>query len=1092
MLRIIDGEFSALVREEMKKEIRTLVEEKKRVYLLVPEQEALISEKEMAEFLPPTAPLYFEVTNFTRLSDTVFRVLGGVASSYSDGKRDALIMWRALTEIAPILKTNDGRRDINRGFVEKALSAYKEMRTLSLTSQELDSLAGSERITEKSLCAKLEDLAKISFAYKKLHDEKFSDVLDTIDRVIDKLSENGDFFAECEIYIDGFTSFTEPQYELISMLLKSTRVTVSLPISAQTKNAFEFSEIKNTRKRLTALADKSGTEKRESDLSRLVEVDKKPLDEVRRLLWHTFGATELSTISDSLKIYEATDPYEECDFIASDIKKKIMQGASPRDFAIVAHNIDKYIGIIDTSLENASLPYFISKKRDVSSFEAIKLIYTAMKVIDTDFEKSNLISYMKCGLSGISRDACDDFELYVEKWQIDKKRFTDGIFWNMSPSGYDAKGKAGEDELLVEIDKTRNALINPLLSYREGRSEARTVKEHAQALFDFLIDIALEEKIKQRCEKLKALSENQSAKDGDALWKIICDSLDALVDTLGELEIDGLGFENLLRIVISFVDIGKIPAHYDEIIVGSANMIRLREKKHVYLIGVNYGEFPATPKDSSYFTPKDKEILSSLNERFKEEDNIPYARELFSFSRAFASASESVTLLYSLRDSAFVQTMPSEVIARICAITKDRVGVQRIREIPILEKLYFPATAFEALDSEKKDAIIESLIGAGYSKELDVSQRNIVNSSLMLNSETTSMIYTGTLALSQSRIDQYVSCPLAYYLKYDLRLSEDDKAEFDARNIGTFIHSILENFFKEIHSPEELQGMTGEEREALVKRCAEDYLESVIDESIRSDKRLMLQLRRLANASLPVIEGVCEELVGCKFIPKYFELKIGDAKNSSVRAEYSTDDGTPVVIGGYVDRVDTYKSGEDVYVRVIDYKTGTKNFDPTDIDKGRNLQMFLYLKSIIDTNDPSLLEDIGVGEGGSLIPAGVIYVKTDMSDVSVAHRDRDLATLEVKKNQQRRGMILDDRESIEAMNADFIPVKFTKSGAPDVRSAKFLYTVDMWNEMMDKISSKITEISSAMKRGEISTTKIKDKKDSPCSYCKFKAICRKR
>ena len=151
--------------------------------------------------------------------------------------------------------------------------------------------------------------------------------------------------------------------------------------------------------------------------------------------------------------------------------------------------------------------------------------------------------------------------------------------------------------------------------------------------------------------------------------------------------------------------------------------------------------------------------------------------------------------------------------------------------------------------------------------------------------------------------------------------------------------------------------------------------------------------------------------------------------------------------------------------------------------------MFLYLKAIVDTDNQGFRKRLGVSDGGEIIPAGVIYVKTDMSDVTVSHDDVSHEKEEIEKNQKRRGMILDDTTSVGAMNMKYIPVKYTKSGSPDARYQKYLYTREGWNELSEKVSDKVREVADRMKKGEISLAE--NKKDSPCDYCKFKPICRK-
>jgi ATP-dependent helicase/nuclease subunit B len=224
-------------------------------------------------------------------------------------------------------------------------------------------------------------------------------------------------------------------------------------------------------------------------------------------------------------------------------------------------------------------------------------------------------------------------------------------------------------------------------------------------------------------------------------------------------------------------------------------------------------------------------------------------------------------------------------------------------------------------------------------------------------------------------------------------------------------------------------------------------------------------------------------------VPRFFELKI-DGKDERLPrpATFEDEEGRRVYIYGSIDRVDTYKSGEDVYVRVIDYKTGAKEFSPDDIDEGKNLQMFLYLKAITETDNSGFREELGVGKSGEIIPAGVIYIKTDLSDVTVGHADFDAEADAIRAKQKRRGMILYDEKSISAQNKDYLPVKFSKkTGAPDARYEKFLYTGEGWIDLSNKIGEKITEISSRMRSGDISEAK----EERACESCKFKAVCRR-
>lgn len=1092
MLRIIEGGFYSKAYEDVKYEISELTERGKKVFMIVPEQQAVIAEKEMTDILPESASLTFEVTNFTRLANTVQRQLGGLAGEYADSGKEALVMWMTLTELAPILSMTGGHREISAGLVEKALRATNEMKALSVSPEELALFSENETVKKsKRLADKLRDISRIMTLYNTLLTKRYTSVKDECERLAVKLTENPDLFVNTSFFVTGFTSFTEPQYRVLSALMKGSDLTVHLTLPEKANRGFEFKEISETERHLARTANTANVKTSLVKQNGLREDADPLLRSVCSQLWKNQPKIDnncLHDIGERLRIFEAADPYEECDFVAGDIKRRVMGGASWRDFAVIARDAKRYTGIIDSSLESASIPHFISKRKSISSYEAVKLIYTAFAIFESGFAREDVISYAKCRLCGVDAEACDEFELYTEKWQIEKEGFTNGVFWNMSPDGYTSRKTEEQNKALIRINEAKERIVLPLIKFCDNLSAAKTVREHATALVDFLVDIALEEKLGKRSDELISLGEADAAAENGRLWDIICSSLDSVVEVMGDTECSPSAFLGQLKVILSDADVGKIPAFYDEVTVGSADMIRLSDKKHIYLIGVNAGEFPSPAAASSYFTERDRMTLASLG--FTDETNTEtlYARELFFFSRAFASAKESVTLVYSLRNADLTQASRADVIASVSKMTGDAVSAVKISDIPPIDRIYSPSAAMDIMNIPTVTVALED---AGYLHEIRVASGNIEAGDRSLDEKTVKTMYPVDMALTQTRIDTYVGCPFAYYLRYNLRLSENEKAEFDARNIGTFIHAILENFFIEVRERKDDIGEFDEKTRAeMVTHAAKKYLSEVSGEYGTPTKRTAILLDRLSRSAMPVVDGLCDELKNCAFVPRFFELKIGSSDENLPRpATFKDKDGKSIFVYGSIDRVDTFKSGDDVYVRVIDYKTGNKTFSPSDLDEGRNLQMFLYLKAIVETENEGFKENIGVTNDGRILPGGVIYVKTDMSDVVIPHADEEKSRIAVKKKQERRGMLLDDDLSLGAMNKDFIPVKFKKDGTPDARSAKYLYSYDGWGELDEKITGKVCEVAEGMKSGNISTTKQKD--NGPCDYCKFKPICRK-
>ncbi len=1094
MLKIRLGGFATLAREEMKSEIEALTRRGIRTVLIVPEQKTVTAEAEMSEFLPSYSPLTFEVTNFTRLANSVFRSIGGIAGEYCDGAKEALIMWQVLTELSPVLKVLGGK-EISTGLVERALAAVREIKRTATSPEKLMEITESDAVrSDKRLRDKLTDIAEIMTAFKGMMKERYTDVGEDLDTLIKIISEDPDILHGTSFFIEGFTSFTKPQYGLIEELMRICDVTVLLTMPKSGRDGYEYTEVEDTRSRLSSLASSVGIRKEQKFSDSPLPGTSPVPSELGSLLWRSSGTAtaDADALRAALRIFEASDAYEEARFIAADIKRRVMEGERFSDFAIVTRDIASYLGILDTELELADIPAFISKRKQIFTYEEIKVIYAALAVVKSDFSRDAVISYMKCGLSGIDRDACDIFEIYTEKWGISGERFYDGVLWNMNTNGLDGAPSELNSARLILINDTRVRLISPLVRLSDALSDAPTVRMKARALYDFLIDISLPERIRERRFELSEVGEEASAAMHDGLWRMLCDTLDTLVEVLGDTEADIPSFESRLKIVQSFIDLGRIPAFCDVVTVGSADMLRISQKKHLYLMGVNDGEFPRAPQRSSFFTDRDKLILSEFELASDHESDIAYARELLSFSRALMSASNDITVTYSVRDSAFEKKLPSDVIKRLVEICRAEVTVTPISGIPYSERIYSPEAALELIPEMSGAAEAETeraILAAGYGDKLTVSRADIKNIEMKLGAEILETEYKGDISLSQSRMETFLACPFKYFLRYTVALVGNERAEFNPRNIGNFIHKILESVFTVIKS-RGVESVDADERRRLVEDAAKGFISRISDGTEIQTKRERVMIDRIIGATLPIVEILCDEMRECSF--KLFGFELGMSNTDELRPDKITvplDHGANAALSGYIDRIDTYNAPNgDVYVRVIDYKTGPKTFRPEDLNNGKNMQMFLYLRAIVESKKPSFRDYIGAEGDAKIIPAGVIYINTDLSDVSIAHDDAAGEKEAIKKKQERFGMLLNSLDVIKLMNTDYLPIKLVSNGkkvyAPH---QKLLYTMEEWDGMVEKLDKNIGAIAESMRGGEISA----DPEDADaCRSCEFKAICR--
>ncbi len=1094
MLTVIQGGFYADTGRELRLRIEARIRERKPSLLLVPEQQTVTAEDEYAQNLPADAPLCFEVTNFTRLPNRIFREIGGLADNYSDETVKALFMWRTLTELSPLLSPAYGK--VNEGTVEKALGAQREMRALCLDAPLLSEAAEAAAATHPRLGEKLSDLSKILSMFHTLHDEKYHDSGADVLVMAKKLSEYPRLLADTEVFIDGFTSFTEEQYRVLEALLRVTSVTLTLKIPKTAESGFEYTEPRTVRERVTALATRIGTE------TRIKKVDGSEdtpplLQSVLPLLWRSEGAVDNIYLQNNpypLKMYKAPTPYDMASFVAQDIRRRVMEeGCRYRDFVVVYSKASSIEGLLEVALRKARIPSTLHAVREAASFEAIKLIDAAYSTVSAGFRRSDLFSYAKCGLAGIAPDALCEFELYCERWQIEGRGFLSDSPWGMNPFGYGAEENEQSARLLLQINETRERLIGPLLTFNEDTRAASTVSEHAHACVRLLTELSLEDGLRRRAETLRRFGENEAADENERLFKVICDSLDKLVETMGDFEADARVFRSLLGIVFRSVNMGHIPALYDAVSAGTADLLRPADARHVYLLGVNAGEFPMNPSDSGALTISDRECLNSLGFFTEASREVQSARELYSFSRAFSMGRESVSLLYTERNSSYAATPPADVIARISAITSGRIKPISTEALSAEERFCTAEAAMDGYDrmtEPERASVTEALHRTGYANALTVLSRRITNDTLHLEKDTAGTLYKGVMALTQSRLDAYVQCPFKHFCTYTLHLTEERRARLDNLNIGTFLHAILEKFLSDIKKEGLDHGaLTAEARKERIRKIAGEESERLLRCGGKRERREALQIGRLTKAAEIMAESLCREFSKKDgFKPAFFELRIG-GEGGPRPPMLKVEDGGSVCIYGTIDRVDALRAGDDVYLRVVDYKTGKKSFSPSDLEKGENMQMFLYLRSLTENPATAFKEALGIPEGGRILPAGAIYMNAlteDKNQQSPPPEDR-----RIEMADSRSGMLLNDPIVLEGTHPDFLPIKFNKDGSVAAASKKNLYTPEEWDALMQKLSSVVEDIATRMRHGDVAASGRKRKGTvSPCEHCAYKAVCR--
>lgn len=111
--------------------------------------------------------------------------------------------------------------------------------------------------------------------------------------------------------------------------------------------------------------------------------------------------------------------------------------------------------------------------------------------------------------------------------------------------------------------------------------------------------------------------------------------------------------------------------------------------------------------------------------------------------------------------------------------------------------------------------------------------------------------------------------------------------------------------------------------------------------------RLRYLLSRLKKSMASLLCYLRDEQAQSAFAPAACELKIGPGPGAVPSQVYRLSDGRTVRLVGTVDRADQWVEDDGTrWVRVVDYKTGTKKLDLKEVYCGLDCQMLLYLFSL--------------------------------------------------------------------------------------------------------------------------------------------------
>ena len=226
MITLLLGPYGHGKSTHILSSIKNDYEEGVRSFLIVPEQETLSTERQLAEVLPPRAQLYTEATNLTRLADSVFRKTGGLKYNYVTKGGQNLIMYRTICELRDLLQQYKIPKGHEKACIGLFLQAIGELKSYGVEISQLECAA--DKVENESFKARLKDIIVIWALYDKLLKEMYDDPYDDLMMLEKKLGECP-YFEKTNVYIDSFYGFTKNQLSVIKRIIDGAEnVTIAL------------------------------------------------------------------------------------------------------------------------------------------------------------------------------------------------------------------------------------------------------------------------------------------------------------------------------------------------------------------------------------------------------------------------------------------------------------------------------------------------------------------------------------------------------------------------------------------------------------------------------------------------------------------------------------------------------------------------------------------------------------------------------------------------------------------------------------------------------------------------------------------------
>lgn len=1111
-LRLIIGGSGAGKTEFLYKKIikQSMNEPEQRFFILVPEQATMQAQKEIVRLHPRHGTMNIDIVSFDRLAYRIFSELSLPQPEVLDDTGKTMILRKLAGEKRSELVLFSGQ--LNRpGFIDEMKSMLSELYQYGATPDMLKEQAKKEGVS-RVLAAKLSDMEVVFRAFREFTKERYITMEELLD-VLCRVAGRSKLLKGCTLALDGYTGFTPVQYRLIEILLKLCRrmyVTVTATEASMVYGSGDQTDLFDMSRTMTAklreLAIRQGVEITE-DIAfperPLVRFRKSPALDALEQTFFRYPYRPFSGGTDSLSLIQAETPAAEVGIVANCILQLVKkEGCRYREIALVCGDLPGYGKEIARQFEENGIPLFLDQKRDVSENPFIRLVTCIPELLWKGFDYETMLRYLRTGLVTEEREWIDRLDLYVRALGI--RGFSR---WS---EPWERTFEGGGRLNLKELNEFKESVLLPLRVLKEKAGErGATVGTITMAITELLETLEVEKKLKERSLAFTRAGMDWEAREYGEIYGLVMDLFSRLFHLLGEEPVSKREYLEILKAGLSELSVGMIPASADRVVAGDLRRTRLDHIRALFFLGVNEGVVPGDSHKNGLLTEQERELLKE-----HEMELAPTAREEGFMERFYlylmmTKPSEKLCLSWAslsadgktMRPSSLIMTMKKRfpdipvLNGEACV---DREINRCAAKKAVIRWLEEPEMLMREVGSEHDkngEENASSRTGAapgdlyrwlsneGGQREAMEQLAKACTYSYQdqgIGREAARELYGMVLNGSVTRMEGYASCAYAHFLNHGLELKKRQEYELDLSDMGNLFHRTIDLFFQEVRSSGGDFTSIGEtERKRLVRACVEqvagEYRNTIMKSSARN-AYLEKKVERIADRT---IRALIYQLKKGDFVPEAFEV--------DVSSRIPLRGGHALNLRGRIDRMDVLEEKDKIYVKIMDYKSGSTSFDLSLLYHGLQLQLVVYM-------DAALAMEQRRHPGKEAVPAGIFYYHIDDP---VLERKEEMTDEEIEAGIQKKlrmnGLVNSSLEVIRHMDrkiekeSDVIPVAMKDGLIQEAKSS--VAGGERFSHLTAFVRRRLEQMGEEILDGTVSVSPYKQGSRTACDYCPYHSVC---